>query len=377
MQAVVPLAIQIVIDDVGWWNGTNGSAYGEPFRTGSPRPHVLADYEAIIELGRRLGMRPQAAMILCEWDRDHALRRLPTSTWQGVNWDNSRWQGPWLDEASDYLAQHREHLELVLHGVGHEYWEGPRFTRAEWHDHRGRMRPVKEVEAHLEAFAALLARNRLGPFPESFVPCSFLHGFGSPLAGLLAARGVKYISTPFRTMARVRPTEDECFGLEAGLLTVDRGRDLVPWFGIAPEPVGALEGTICGMHWPNLLHPDPARNLEVVDRWVNLLQGYHQCFDRLLAPDTASSFSQVVYHRWTGVSANAEGLVLDFTWVAAAAANTPGILDHFFLKVKAGADARFEAMGMTLITALWENGHWCLHLRRQTAGLRGTLRLVG
>ena len=41
--------------------------------------------QAIAELGRRLGVRPQAAMVLCEWDRDNLLRRVPTATWKERN----------------------------------------------------------------------------------------------------------------------------------------------------------------------------------------------------------------------------------------------------------------------------------------------------
>jgi hypothetical protein len=129
--AVIPMPIQVVIDDVGWWSGEDGSKQQQPYRTGMQRNHVPADYAAIVELGRSLGIRPQAAMILCEWDKDNILGKLPTSTWMGKHWDNSNWVGPWLDEAADIIRQNREHFEVTLHGVGHEYWTGATFTRAE------------------------------------------------------------------------------------------------------------------------------------------------------------------------------------------------------------------------------------------------------
>ena len=125
MDGCIPLALQIVIDDVGWWSGRDDSAAGGPYRNNLPRNHTVADYRAIVELGRRLGMRPQAAFILCEWDRGNLLRELPTGTWQGRLWDNSRWVGPWLDEAAQVIREGRRHLELTLHGVGHEYWHEP------------------------------------------------------------------------------------------------------------------------------------------------------------------------------------------------------------------------------------------------------------
>ena len=92
----IPMPIQVVIDDVGWWSGHDGSKNQEPYRTGILRNHVPADYSAIVKLGKALNIRPQAAMVLCEWDKENILRELPTATWMGKNWDNSRWIGPWM-----------------------------------------------------------------------------------------------------------------------------------------------------------------------------------------------------------------------------------------------------------------------------------------
>lgn len=94
LQAFIPMPLQVVIDDVGWWSGNDGSMRQEPYRTGINRNYVPADYKAIVDLGRALDIRPQAALVLCEWDRENILKHLPTSTWMGSNWDNSKWVGP-------------------------------------------------------------------------------------------------------------------------------------------------------------------------------------------------------------------------------------------------------------------------------------------
>jgi len=356
------MAIQVVIDDVGWWYSEDGSARNEPFRTGCPRNHVPADYQAIIELGKRLGMRPQAAMVLCEWDRENLLRALPSSTWMGDAWDNTRRQGPWLDETAALLRDNREYIEIVLHGIGHEFWRDGVMERAEWHDRQGAMRPEAEVRAHLNYYARLLAQNGLGSFPTTFVPAAFLHRFGGALAPILAEHGIRYISTPYRTMFRSRKTEAPDFGIDAGLLTVDRGHDLFRWFTTGPDPQDEIAGPICGMHWPNLLHLDPARNTEVVDGWVLLLQPYDTRFDRMLAPDTAAGFSQLVYHRWTKVTCDEHSVSLDFRKVDAAGAK--GVLDTFFLKVQTDSPAVFTADGMEILESREElPGQWRLHLR--------------
>ena len=48
MKYSIPLAIQFVIDDVGWWSGDDDSATQGPYRTGFVRQHHPADYQAIV-----------------------------------------------------------------------------------------------------------------------------------------------------------------------------------------------------------------------------------------------------------------------------------------------------------------------------------------
>lgn len=285
--ACVPMPLQIVIDDVGWWSGRDGSADGEPFRTGIDRDHAMEDYQAIAYLGRQLGMRPQAAMILCEWDRENILRQLPTSTWMGANWDNSCRVGSWLDQAAAVIRDIADHMEFVLHGVGHEYWEGDTFTRAEWYDPDSRMRPRDQVLAHLDAYTRIMRQNDLGDFPTSFVPAAFRYGYGDGdqgLAAILRQWGITFISTPFATARFATRPQHPLMGVDQGIPTVDRGtQPPIPWDTIAAAPAD-IPGPILGLHWPNILHPDPAQNSAVVDRWVVYLRSFGRRFTRLLSP---------------------------------------------------------------------------------------------
>ena len=350
MDLNVAMPLQLVIDDVGWWCGTDGSAWGEPFRTGSPRDHVPADYAAIASLGRRLDMRPQAAMILCEWDRENILRRVPTATWMGEEWDNSRWVGPHLGEAAAVLRENVDHVELTVHGVGHEYWENGVMSRAEWHDMDHRLRPKDQVRAHLDAFAELLEQNDLGPFPESFVPAAFLHRFGlgeDGIVGLLRERGVRHICVPW-TMARERDPQEAQFGLECGIMTVNRGDTGIPWPAFDTLPQTHLQGPICGVHWPNLLHVDPARNEEAVDRWVELLDAYGRRPDAVLSRDTAECWSQLAYHTGTAITVRGARAELDFSRL-----NAYGIghlYDTFTIKAAPEGEARFSSPDLEVVS---------------------------
>jgi hypothetical protein len=351
--AAIPMPIQVVIDDVGWWNGHNGSRQQEPFRTGIARNHLPEDYQAIVDLGRALNIRPQAAMILCEWDRKNLLRKLPTATWMGANWDNSKWVGPWMDEAADIIRNNRAHYELTMHGVGHEYWTDGKFTRAEWAERNGTMRPLDQVEAHLDAYAELLEQNQLGPFPTAWVPCAFYHGFGpigeskNSAAEVVKKRGITYINTPFSTMANREGVQYGLFGFDAGVITVDRGQDALGWTSTGVEPSRVVRGPTCGMHWPNVLHPDPQRNSETVDGWVRFLQPFNDRVDAMLAPDSRFFCNQLVHNVCTALTM-AEGTVrLDFTKVD----GMPGTLGRKELTLRFKSQAPLQLRSATIRVA--------------------------
>lgn len=318
LNVTIPMPIQIVIDDVGWWSGEDGNERQEPYRTGISRNHVPADYQAIVDLGIKLGVRPQAATILCEWDRENILRNLPTSTWMREKWDNSKWVGAWLDEAADIIRNNQNHYELTMHGVGHEYWQDENFTRAEWADHSGQMRPLDQVELHLDYFEKLLDQNQLGPFPTSFVPTAFLHGFGLTgehkisMAGVIKKRGINYINTPFYNMYNAKGAQFGLFGIDSGVITVDRGEDLLDWDVFGGKPSGVLTGPTCGLHWPNLLHADPSRNSEIVDAWVKLLKPYNDKPETLLANNSSLFRNQLVHHVCTKVQIREGKIDIDF-----------------------------------------------------------------
>lgn len=314
----IPLPVQVVIDDVGWWSGHDGSKQQEPFRTGINRNHVPADYAAIVELAKALEIRPQAAIVLCEWDKENILRQLPTATWMGNDWDNSRWVGEWMEEAAGIIRENEQYIELTLHGVGHEYWENGRFTRAEWADENGWMRPQEQVEKHLNFFEKIMQQHQLGSFPDSFVPTAFLHGFGrtpghkTSMAEILSKRGIKYINTPFHSMYNANAINHTYFGFDSDVLTIDRGKDVLPWNATGIPPAGRLQGPTCGMHWANLIHPDPKRNSEIVQSWVEFLMPYRNNPGTMLASDSVSFQSQLLYHASTELIQKGNNILFDF-----------------------------------------------------------------
>jgi hypothetical protein len=372
--ALIPMPIQVVIDDVGWWSGRDGSRQQEPYRTGIPRNHVPEDYDAIVQFGRALGIRPQAAMVLCEWDKQNILKKLPSSTWMGSNWDNRKWIGPWMEKAADIIRGNRDFFELTLHGVGHEFWGNGKFTRAEWADTQGVMRPVDQVESHLDAFEALLNQHQLGPMPSSFVPTAFLHGFGPAdqqkmsIAKILSRRGINYINTPFDSMRNREAAKGSVFVFDDGVMTIDRGHDLLDWNNIGQVPTGELRGPTCGMHWANLLHTNPARNSEIVEGWVKLLQPLKDSLDLWLATNSESFRTQLIFHTSTKLAPTENGFRLDFTNVDAFSGQTQ--CKELVLKLKSPNPVRItsESIDLTSKTVLEKENYllYSLSLNRLT-----------
>ena len=71
---VLPSAIQICVDDVGWFLGSDDRYLGRPSRTGMTRRHVPEDYIALNEVGKAIGQKLICALVLGEWDKDNILR---------------------------------------------------------------------------------------------------------------------------------------------------------------------------------------------------------------------------------------------------------------------------------------------------------------
>lgn len=352
LEVFIPMPVQVVIDDVGWWSGKDGSKLQEPYRTGINRNHVPADYQAIVELGKALNIRPQAAMILCEWDKENILRQLPTSTWMGEKWDNSKWIGPWMEEAAEIIRNNQDHFELTIHGIGHEYWKNGTFTRAEWTDSNGQMRPQDQVEKHLDYYEKLMNQHNLGPFPKSFVPAAFRHSFGPSegrdvsLAELLKKKGVNYINTPFESIYNANRIQNRFFGFDAGVITIDRGSDEFPWLTFPGNPSKVLTGPTCGLHWPNMLHPDPKRNSEVVKNWVNYLKPYNESPNMMLAPDSVGFQQQLAHHSLTEIELEGDLIVFDFTETD----KLPSLVgkDGLTIKIQADKPIQFKPDGLII-----------------------------
>ncbi|NSW56235.1 MAG: hypothetical protein HPY44_09485 [Armatimonadetes bacterium] len=322
----IPRAVQLVLDDVGWREGWSLDAEGGPWRAGVDRLMEPGDYAAIANIGAELNMRPQAVMVLCEWDRENLCARCPSCTQSGANWDNRGTIGPWADEAADIFRTRAAHLELAMHGVGHEYWLNGRRVRAEWYGAQEGLRwPWEDLLEHLHVFREILDQHGLGPadghsLPLSGVPCAFNYYLDDAdphsTGALFREAQVRYCSTPFGGGFHAHSPLIAVDGaLDHGLLVIDRMGNGVPYNVFDTVPVELTRNSICGIHWPNILSPDPDENAAAVSRWVEFLRAVGTQSDMMLAASSAECFSQWVWHTFARVDQSDGEVVLDTSGV--------------------------------------------------------------
>ena len=94
-KVVLPVALQIVTDDIGWFYGRDTRCSEGPSRTGLPRRHVAEDYAAIDAVGKAIGMKINCPMVIGEWDKKNRLRGMPHATNDEKGWHIHTYRRQW------------------------------------------------------------------------------------------------------------------------------------------------------------------------------------------------------------------------------------------------------------------------------------------
>ncbi len=308
------MPIYLVIEDVGWWQGSDGSANNQPYRNSFCRRHCLDDYRALFRLAKKLNMRIALGMVLGEWDRTNFLKNVTGATWLGSSWDNSINQGKWLDETAQYLTDHKDYLEIAMHGLCHEFWQNGLMERSEFHDGSGVMRQEDIIRSHLEAFGTLLDQNKLPGIPRLFIPPALNHSFGNgkkSMQALLYEYGIRFVATDFSRARQYSPPLHEKISWECGVGLLERGKAPVSWNQAATLPIWDFTGPVLPLHWGNLLHPDPRENDAVIDRWADFLLAAATRIDRMIAENLDSCWQQAAVSLLACLQGNDQELSID------------------------------------------------------------------
>ena len=344
-QFVIPHALQIVIDDFGWINGNDDRENGGPSRTGLPRKHCAEDYIAVNELGKALDMKINCAFVLGEWDPDNRMKKIPYFSQYGEDWDNARY----LDKAEmkrtvDALNA-SEYIDISIHGLMHGS-QMPGIDNNDASDFFYMKNGVKyvfpenELRQKLDAFFGILDYYGVKKTVNSYVPSAALY-VPYTLSSLMEAYGIRYIVQPFKytdfgredvylaTVDNGIIMTDRCNFIEKEGFT--RTMDIRPWDEVASDFMALPKATcIVGSHWPNYLHLDPMRSLELTEQSAAYFISCGEEFGTILSRDIGFHATQALYKRF----AKAEEKDGVFTVDVSAVPNPIGNLGKFYISTR-------------------------------------------
>lgn len=311
---IFPRPFAVAVDDAGWMNGGSLAGSGGPWRLGFLRKMRAIDYEPFVEIGKKLGVRFQLLFVLAEMDRLNILKKYPTTTQYGENWDNSENISPEQIRIMNYVKKHSANIEFGLHGVGHEHWENGERTRAEWYDMEND-KPWDEnvLHKHVRAYREILAQYDITEenghsFPETFVPCSWAM-YWNPngeysTASVLKQYGVKFANTWFEKIPELNPPIKEGGGLDHGILVLNRYNYGNDWYmvGTPPTaPISKFRTDVIESHWANWLATDDFLQPEINKKWLDFLTRVQKTENRYLAKNTEQFYSQWIYKKFAKI----------------------------------------------------------------------------
>lgn len=350
VELFLPMPVFPIVEDVGWWQGEDGSAMQQPYRNAFPRQHCLADYQALARFADSLGVRIGLGMVLGEWDRNNVLRDIPGATWLGSDWDNQINQGPWLDETAEYLEDRSDSLELGLHALCHEFWHEGEMERSEFHDRNGVMRSPRVIRDHLDAFARILEHNGFSEFPRLFFPPALNHSFGNgslSIQAILHHYGIRHVITRFAKAKQFAPPRHEKISWECGVGLLERGQAPVAWNVPASVPCWDFSGPILPLHWGNLLHPDPEHNNDIIDAWAAMLLAGTAGPEFILAENFDVCWRQASVFYFGKLSIEGPSIVID---LSGRPVNMPSCSGPFYLKIRADHHLPLGVQGAQVIS---------------------------
>jgi hypothetical protein len=363
---VLPIAIGIIVDDVGWHDGRdlrymNGSA-----RSGLPRFHHPDDVRALNAIGKALNTKIICSLVLGEWDKGNVLRGVPAVTPDPENWDAASAMD--MEYTKEYFKalEESEYLDYSLHGLLHAYYDGAKLNTARQYypntyDECGKVNgyrwlPAEEFGKMIDLFYKIYGSWGFKKKITTFVsPC----GFGGAsvemiedLATRLSALGIKY-------WANGGFSFEGPLGVYCDIATMKKGGSyngkygpMPPWEGYDIDPELLMPfvneenhgGTnMVGMHWTNLLRLNPKRNLENLPLWIDYFNRERETFGTMIAKDVEFSVTQQFYNLYSKTEIKDGTLVIDVSDVMTK--KTSPCKDEFYISVKKDIAPRIACGG--------------------------------
>ncbi len=318
----VPKAIQLVLDDIGWFYGADQRSAGLPSRTGINRLHVLEDYEIVEALGKAIGQKINCMLVIGEWDRKGVLRKAPNSNKWGKDWNGSLYYRELEAEKILAFLDSSEHIEFGFHGLLHDAWrdDGSFLCDGEFYLPEGLIKGNPKhlasddyLRSHFDAFYEIYENLGLKGEIRSFAsPCGCKE-FPSDgrMTSILKEYGIRFWHN--HISPKICP---EGYFVQNDVIFNIKAIPLCPWevYDLDPDMLPTYDpkkSGIIGGHWVNLLRYNPKRNFEYLDGWVRFFHRQSRVFGHILSKDVEFAHFQQLYHHTAGILETENGVTID------------------------------------------------------------------
>ncbi len=337
----------VAVDDMGWMNGSSLAETGGPWRIGFKRKMEMSDYSPFVSVGKELGIRFQTLFVLAEMDRLNVLKKYPTATQAGADWDNSENISPEQINIMNYVRNNAANIEFGLHGIGHEHWENGKRTRAEWYDmENDKPWDEEDLHSHVQGYKEILSQYGLSAenghsFPESFVPCGWALYWNPKgdysTASVLKQYGVKFANSWFEKVEELNPPIKFGGGIDHGILILNRYNYGNDWYMVATlpkEPLKKYKTNVIETHWSNWLATDDFLQDELNKKWVEFFRNIQGSKTHYYTKNTEQFYSQWLYKKYTKVKVKDDGEVIIDNRKMPNEVYENSLLSLFVLKIK-------------------------------------------
>ena len=350
---IIPIALQVCFDDIGWDQGRDLRLLGQASRTGMPRNHTYEDYEAVHLLGKGIGQRIVTPLCLADWDKDNLLRGEIGITHNPHGWNRAAEIDKKAFERFAALMDTSESFDLTVHGLLHGVYDenGKQIHEHEFFHTKATM-PVEkdgpipkwDFDRRMDLFFKIYRSWGFKKEIKNFVAPGGTYGDLEgieTLASRLYERGIRNWTNKYCFKDPVRSV--------SGVTCVTSGGAMPgtfqspPWnsYDFDPEMLSHFvshenRGGVAtfSMHWPNILRFNPRKNAESIGRWIDYFKNESEVFGTMLSKDLAFAGNQLFYHHHAKVEETKTGYRFDLEEVKKKkSAHHP---DTFYLSVKKG-----------------------------------------
>ena len=347
---ILPAALQLCVDDIGWFRGSDDRYAGKPSRTGMPRTHVAEDYIILNEIGKAIDMKIVAPFVIGEWDKDNILRGEIGATYEPETWDRRKIINMELAEKCFEASESSEYIENCFHGLLHGNYDskGGQITELEYFYYKNpgdtllSTLPKEDIERRFELYFKIYDswgfKKKIRSFSSpTNVPANLTTEDIIPLTEVLEKYGMTYFLNRWKKKVCYSEFIGKTFYLEK------HKKFGIPWnaYDFDPEYLfdfyeeGEEEyGDVMSTHWPNFLRFNYQKNMECLEPWVKWFKKQAEIFGVMLSKDIAFCSNQHLYRMYSKVTLEKNMLTIDVSDVVKT--SKIKLDDEFYVSIKNG-----------------------------------------